>query len=276
MEIMEIIKEAMVFPSKGLSKLAIYIVIAFIVSILGLLGFVFLGIGLSESAIFAVIGIILIIVALLAALVMGGYQISIIKSGIDGDEDLPEFVWKENFLTGVNYLVVSIVYFIIPAIFVLVVGWITNVFGLSVEVFNKMMYASINASPNTTVAVGNVVPQSTLIGLGNAMIITGLVAAILFLIFAFIQTVAGARLANTGRLGDALNISETIEDIGKIGWGKVIAIVILIAVIIGVINAIISGLNYYVQGISIVSVVVTPYLSFFAARATGLLYSDIA
>ena len=87
---------------------------------------------------------------------------------------------------------------------------------------------------------------------------------------------AEARLANTDSLGEALNVPEAFKDIGRIGWGKVIAVLFLVFIIIAVINSVISGLNYYIPGISIVSIILTPYLVFFASRATGLLYSDIA
>lgn len=276
MEITEIIKEAFIFPSNDLAKLAVYIALGFVTAILTILGIVFFAIGLSDSIIFAFIGVILFIAALAVGFILSGYQLSIIKSGIDRDENVPSFQWKENLITGIKYLVVCIVYFIIPAIVVLIVGGITNLYGLSSEVFYKMMYASINAPANATVVAEKIVPQSTLVGLGNAMIITGIVAFVLFLIFMFIQTMGESRLANTGSLGDALNIPEAFKDIGRIGWGKVIAVVILIFLVTAVINIIISGLNSYISGIGIISIVVTPYLMFFAARATGLLYSDIA
>lgn len=276
MEITEIIKEAFIFPSNDLANLAVYIALGFVTAILAILGIVFFAIGLSDSIIFAFIGVILFIASLAVGFILSGYQLSIIKSGIDRDENVPSFQWKENLITGIKYLVVCIVYFIIPAIVVLIVGWITNLYGLSSEVFYKMMYASINAPANATVVAEKIVPQSTLVGLGNAMIITGIVAFVLFLIFMFIQTMGESRLANTGSLGDALNIPEAFKDIGRIGWGKVIAVVILIFLVTAVINIIISGLNSYISGIGIISIVVTPYLMFFAARATGLLYSDIA
>lgn len=276
MEIMDIIKESLIFPSNDLAKVAIFIALTFVTGILAVLGIVLFALGLVDSIVYAVIGVFIIIAALAVGFIMGGYQISIMKSGIDGDENVPEFMWKENLITGIKYLVVCIVYFIIPAIIVLIVGWVTNLFGLSSEVFTKMMYANINAQTNATVIASNVVPQSMLVSLGTAMIITGIVAAVVFLIFLFIQTMGESRLANTGSLGDALNVSEAFKDIGRIGWGKVIAVIILIFLIIAVINVIISGLNYYINGIGIVSIVVSPYLAFFAARATGLLYSDIA
>ena len=276
MEITDIIKEAFIFPSTDLAKLAIFIALSFVSILMSVLGLTFFVVGLLDNGAYAVIGVVLFIAGLILGFILSGYLISILKSGIDGDENVPEFKWKEDLITGIKYLIVNIVYFIIPAIIVLIVGWITNVYGLSASIFTKMMTASMNAPANTTVVITDVVPQSTFVSLGNAMLITGIVALVLFLIFLFIQTMGESRLANTGSLGDALNIAEAFKDIGRIGWGKVIAVVILIFLIIAVINAIISGLNYYVAGISIISIVISPYLTFFASRATGLLYSDIA
>lgn len=276
MEITDIIKEAFIFPSTDLAKLAIYIALSFVSVILSVLGLSLFVLGLLDNGAYAVIGVVLFIAGLILGFILSGYLISILKSGIDGDENVPEFKWKENLITGIKYLIVNIVYFIIPAIIVLIVGWITNVYGLSAEIFTKMMTASMNAPANATVDIANVVPQSTFVSLGNAMLITGIVAFVLFLIFLFIQTMGESRLANTGSLGDALNIVEAFKDIGRIGWGKVIAVVVLIFLIVAVINAVISGINSYINGFSIISIIVTPYLIFFSSRATGLLYSDIA
>lgn len=276
MEIIDIIKEAMVYPSNDLAKLAIYIALSFAIGILFILGLVLFALGVSENAVFAVIGVILFIGALVVSFILSGYLISIVKSGIDGDEDLPEFIWKENLITGVKYLVVNIVYFIIPAIIVLIIGAATNLFGLAAEVISKTVNASVQAQANSTVVASNVVPQATMTSFLTAFSITAIIAAVVFLIFLFIETMAEARLANTGNIGDALNVPEAFKDIGRIGWGKVIAVVFLIFIIIAVINSVISGLNYYISGISIISLIVTPYLTFFASRATGLLYSDIA
>ena len=121
MEIIDIIKESFVYPSNDLAKLAIYIALTFVSTILVFLGILLLGMGLTQSAIYAVIGIILFIGAIVVAFILSGYLISIVKSGINHDENLPEFQWKENLITGVKYLVVNIVYFIIPAIIVLIV-----------------------------------------------------------------------------------------------------------------------------------------------------------
>ena len=276
MEIMEIIKESMVFPSKDLAKLAIYIVFAIVAVILVACGIAFIALGLADSALWAIIGIILFVAGLAFGFIITGYQISIIKTGIEHTDSAPEFNWKGNLITGIKYLVVNFVYFIIPAIVVLIVAWATNLFGLAYDMFYKMMMASMAAPANATVVINDVVPQSQIIQLGNAMIVTGVVAFVLFVAFALIQTMGQSRLAKTDSLGDALNIPEAFKDIGRIGWGKVLAVVILVFIIIAVINVILNGLNSYINGLSILSIIITPYLTFFAARATGLLYSDIA
>ena len=273
---MEIIKESMVFPSKDLAKLAIYIVFAIVAVILVACGIAFIALGLADSALWAIIGIILFVAGLAFGFIITGYQISIIKTGIEHTDSAPEFNWKGNLITGIKYLVVNFVYFIIPAIVVLIVAWATNLFGLAYDMFYKMMMASMAAPANATVVINDVVPQSQIIQLGNAMIVTGVVAFVLFVAFALIQTMGQSRLAKTDSLGDALNIPEAFKDIGRIGWGKVLAVVILVFIIIAVINAILTGLNSYINGLSILSIIITPYLTFFAARATGLLYSDIA
>ncbi len=276
MEIMEIIKEAMVFPSKDIVKLAVYIALSVVSVLLGAFGIIYLAIGVASQSFWIIIGVIAFIAALILGFITTGYIVSIIRSGIEHEESAPQFMWKENLVTGIKFVVLNIVYFIIPAIVVLILGWVTNLFGMASIMFTRMMYASMAAPANATVTIADVVPQSMIISFGNSLIIVGIVAFILFVIFGFLETMGQCRLAKTDSLGYAVNIPEAFKDIGRIGFGKVIGLTVLIFVIILVINCIISGLNAYIAGFSILSIIVTPYLSFFAARASGLLYSDIA
>ena len=276
MEIMEIIKEAMVFPSKDIVKLAVYIALSVVSVLLGAFGIIYLAIGVATQSFWIIIGLIAFIAALILGFITTGYIVSIIRSGIEHEESAPQFMWKENLVTGIKFVVLNIVYFIIPAIVVLILGWVTNLFGMASIMFTRMMYASMAAPANATVTIADVVPQSMIISFGNSLIIVGIVAFILFVIFGFLEIMGQCRLAKTDSLGYAVNIPEAFRDIGRIGFGKVIGLTVLIFVIILVINCIISGLNAYIAGFSILSIIVTPYLSFFAARASGLLYSDIA
>ena len=103
-----------------------------------------------------------------------------------------------------------------------------------------------------------------------------IVALVVFVIFSFFHTMAQARLANTDSLFEALNVFEAAKDITRIGVTKVIILILLVIIIISVIEAILSAIFSYVPLLSILSIIITPYLIFFAQRAIGLLYSDIA
>ena len=275
MDIIEIIKDAFVFPSNDMKTLLIYVILSIVASIFAVMGSVvyILGFVTPECFMWGGIGVV---ISMLIVWVMSGYLVSVIKSGIDLDDEVPKFVWWDNFITGFNQFIVSIVYFIIPAFIVLVVGYVTNVYG------NLMIVAQAISSQAQSVYMGT---ANTVVFDAMAPVLANLVVSlaftltiglVLFIIFSFLQTMAEARLANTDSLGEALNVLEAAKDIRRIGVGKVIAVILLIIIIIGVIQMILSAIFNYVPILSILSLIITPYLIFFAQRAVGLLYSDIA
>ena len=278
MEILDIIKEAFIFPTQNLEKLAIYIVLTFIVSLLIAGGFVFTVLSFMDASYLAIIGVILFIVGFVLSFIVSGYQIGVLKTGIDLVDEAPSFDWKNDLITGIKLLIVSIVYLIIPAIIVFIIGLITNVPGNIANVAKEAALSPANATAmaNSTGVTLNAVSQSTMSALATSITITAFVAAVLFIIFAFIQAMGQARLANTGDLGDTLNIPEAAKDITRIGIGKVIAVFLLIFIVIAVITGILSYISGEIPQLSILSIIVTPYLAFFTQRASGLLYSDIA
>lgn len=275
MEIIDIIKEAFIFPSNNLEKLAIYIVLTFVMGML-LVGGIFSFVFSSQSGAFLILGLILCIVALVLALIVGGYQLSIMKSGMDQDEDAPAFDWKNNVINGIKLIVLSIVYFIIPAIIVAIVALLTNIPGNVMQIIQEY-FTSINATAAVNSTASAVAPVSSVswAALGTSLAITA-IAIILFIIFAFIQIMGQARLAKTGSLGNALNIIEAAKDIPRIGVGKVIAVVLLVVIVIVVVQGILGYVYGQIPQLVIISIIVTPYLKFFTQRAYGLLYSDIA
>ena len=276
MEITEIIKESFIFPANNLKALAIYIAITFVMGIL-VAGGIFSALGIQNSALYGILSFILFIIAVLVGFILSGYEIDIIKTGIDLEDLAPDFDWKADLIRGIKAIIVAIVYFIIPAIITLIVAFITNVPGNIVNVTQYINQTAVNA--NGTVVANSVlemVPKSVMSGLVGSISITLLVAAVLFIIFSFIQELANSRLANTDSLGEALNIPEAVKDISRIGVGKVLATLILVFIVSLVIGAILSAVYQQVPQLSILNIIVTPYLMFFTNRATGLLYSDIA
>ena len=275
MEIMEIIKDAFVFPSKNAKVLLIYIILTILASAFSVMGAIVYALGIIVPEYFMWGGIAGVI-ALLIGWVMSGYMISVIKSGIDLDDKVPEFVWWDNFTTGFNSFIVSIVYFLIPAFIVVVVGVATNVFGNIYIVAQEFYSQILNVYMGYSSAIAMEALSQAMVGLIVSLTITLTAAVVVFVIFSFIQTMAEARLANTGSLGEALNVLESAKDIRRIGIGKTIAVIILIFIVVGIINAILSFIFGYVPFLSILSLFISPYLALFTQRAVGLLYSDIA
>lgn len=275
MDMVEIIKDAFLFPSKDIKLLLIY-------ELLAVLAAGFLGIGTLVYVLGFVSpecflwGGLAVVISLVIGWVLSGYLISVIKSGIELEDNAPEFEWWDNFITGFSNFIVSIVYFIIPALIVLFVGIATNVYGNFIEVAMEF-YAqvlSVYLGTSTVIAYDAIAPA--MVNLMVSLSITIAVGIIVFVIFAFLQTMAEARLANTGSLSEALNVFEAAKDIARIGVAKVIVLILLVCVVIGVIQMVLSVIFNVLPILSILSIIITPYLVFFAHRAIGLLYSDIA
>ena len=275
MDVMELIKDAFVFPSKNIKNLLIYELLAIVAGIFSLGGTVTYFLGVLNPELFMWGGIACII-SMLIGWVLSGYLISVIKSGIDLDDKVPEFEWWENFTTGFDNFIVTIVYFVIPAFIVVVVGYLTNIFGNVMLVAQELfLQANTAYMGNTTFLVTDTLSQA-MVNLAISLATTLTVAVVVFVIFSFFQLMAESRLANTGSLMEALNIFEAAKDIGRIGIGKVIIVVLLVLIIVAVIEFVLSAVFSILPILSILSIIITPYLLFFVERAVGLLYSDIA
>lgn len=275
MEIMEIIKDSFVFPSKNLGTFSIYVVLSVLVAAFTFGGIFSYFLGFIGSE-YILIGGLTLLLAMLIGWVMFGYLISIIKSGIELDDEVPEFKWWDNYITGLLNFIVGIVYFIIPAFIVGVVGYLININDKLMAVAQEIssLYPNIFLTSSPDIAFEAL--SQAIIELIVPLAILIIVALIVFVIFLFLQSMAEARLANTGSLSEALNIFEAAKDIKRIGVRKVIIVILLVFVIIGVIGMVTSVIFNYVPTLSILSIIISPYLVFFAKRATGLLYSDIA
>ena len=278
MEILDIIKNAFIFPSQNLEKLAIYIVLMFVVGLLIGGGAILAVLSIDNQFVLAIVGVILFILGIILSFIISGYQLGILKSGIDQVDEAPSFDWKNDLINGIKVLVVNIVYFIVPAIIVAIIGLITNIPGNIAKVAEEAALSPANATAmaNSTGIATQAISDATMSGLITSLAITGIIAVVVFIIFAFLATMGESRLANTGSLGEALNIPEAFRDLTRIGIGKVIAVILLTVIVVAVIEAIFGYVYGRIPQLSILSIVVTPYLAFFTQRATGLLYSDIA
>lgn len=236
MEMKEIIMEALHFPINNIQSLALYIVLGIILAIIaiitGVTGAASVAATSGSGVAISLIGILLCLVIYFA---INGYELDIVKSGIERSSDAPSIDFVRQFLNGVKLFVVQLIYFIIPIILVLIFSLI----------FSRW--------------------------------ITILIACILFILFAFVETMGECRLAKTDDLNYALQISEAYDDIKRIGVTKVVCTIVLVGIIFAVIYFIVDGIFGFINQdlASIVTSIVSVYLLFFENRATGLLYSDL-
>lgn len=277
MKTTEIIKDAFLFPSKNTGRFAIYLLLSVLMVGFALGGVFTYAFGFIDAENYLAGGIYLII-AMLIGLIITGYHIQVIKSGIEHDDNVPVFELYENFMTGFDNFIVSIIYFIIPTLIVMLVGLDTNLFGNAIAVVKEFVLQIFNVY-----IMGNPIDTAinaislALINLLNSLAITITVALILFVIFSILQLMAEARLANTGSIREALNIFEAAKDITRIGLGKAILLLLAVVLIIAVIEIILlMALSYFPFLLSIIYIIMTPYLVLVTQRALGLLYSDIA
>lgn len=236
MDISEILNDALVYPINNIKAFIIYLVLGIIggIAIAGTIAAVSAG-ALAKNA-FAVIGsgILGIIITLFIVFLIGGYELDIIKYGIERNSGAPGIDFIRQFVNGIKWFIVSIVYYIIPVI----IGSILAI------IFQHWL--------------------------------SGIITFIITIIFAFAAVMGQCRLAKTEDLVDALAIGEAIGDISRVGIVNLLILVVaifLIALVLIFIALLINQWNTVVGGILVG--IVGIYISFFSARALGLLYSNV-
>lgn len=253
MGISDLFNDALKYPLKDykfLLVLGVILILADLSSIYMTWG------GHYNSILSAVFGII----SLIAGFLIVGYEMSIVKETINGSDDVPDFSWKSDFIMGIKYVVLNIIYFIIPLIIVLVVAWATGLFDSIINIMSS-------TDTNLTAGVVESFTTSTILSL--------IVAIILGILFEFFFLVGQCRLAVTGSLAEGLKINKVVEDISEIGWGTFIAwfiIFIIILLIISFVAAIVSAIPYV--GVIIATLLIGSYIVMFGGRALGLIYES--
>lgn len=277
MNITEIIKDAFLFPSKNMERFAVYLVLSVLMTVFILGGTLVYPWGFFNVDNYAIGGIYLVI-ALVIGFFISGYHLKVIKSGIELDDEVPVFELGENFLGGFEITIISVFYFIIQAFIIAVAVLATNVFGnaiatvqeIRLQIFN--VFFMVNSADIAVDAISNAVFNFII-----SLAITIAVALIVFLIFSILQSASQARLANTDSLKDALDIFEAAKDIKRIGIVKVLLLVLLVLVIIAVMGIIfISLFSYFPLLLSVIYIILVPYIALAIQRLIGLAYSDIA
>ncbi len=271
MNLREILTDAIKYPISDTRKFLIFCVLIILMS----LSTVLPSYGLKDGT----LAIILSLVTFIVLFVVLGYSMEIIKGGIEGDETLPDFDYVKQFVIGIKAMILEIIYFIIPAVFVIIVASATGLFSS----FTNIVYVAIDTMANNTATntatnmttIMAAVPKSTMTTFTNAFSVTLTVAIILFIIFSLMSFTGLVRFAKFGSGTEGLRFMEILKDMKNIGFIKIIITLIVIYIIALAMVFVIAliGLIPYI-GVFIGIFVGVPFVLLFLYRAVGLLYAD--
>ena len=237
MEIMEIITEAINYPLNHMKELGIYIAIMFVISLIMLLtlGVAVIGASMDSVAAVGISGIIGIILILLIALLVEGYGLDIIKLSIERSDDAPSIDIPRQIINGCKYIIMAIVYLIIPIIIMAILGAINDTLGL----------------------------------------IVGVILFIIFGLALFMGACRLAETESLGYALNVKEAINDIMSVGIVKLLVILIIIIAIGSVLSLIAGLFSGHGTIGDIISvIISALVSAYMFFFQNRAIGLLYSD--
>ncbi|WP_455645591.1 DUF4013 domain-containing protein [Methanosphaera sp.] len=260
MDIQDIIKEALSFPSKTYVG---WIVITALLIINAIMTQV-----IATGSMLAVIAYIISAIVCLFVL---GLNISIMRNSIHGNGPNFNLNLGQNIGDGIKSIIISIVYAIIPAIILYVVAWIS---GLPTAISNLVIESSSIVNDSVVYTGLNTASQATVASAFTSISITVLFALILIIIFELLESVARATLADTGSISAALNIMAVVAKIRSIGVFKYIGFAVvmsIITIILGIVVTIIGAIPYIG---SYIATIVTAYIVMIDAYAYGLIYTD--
>ena len=237
MEIMEIIMDAINYPLNHMKELGIYIAIMFVISLIMLLtlGVAVIGASMDSAAAVGISGIIGIILILLIALLVEGYGLDIIKLSIERSDDAPSIDIPRQIINGCKYIIMAVVYLIIPIIIMAILGAINDTLGL----------------------------------------IVGVILFIIFGLALFMGACRLAETESLGYALNVKEAINDIMSVGIVKLLVILIIIIAIGSVLSLIAGLFSGHGTIGDIISvIISALVSAYMFFFQNRAIGVLYSD--
>jgi hypothetical protein len=185
-----------------------------------------------------------------------GYAARVLKEspGTDAPPKLEDY--GKLFVEGAKIFFASLIYMIIPLI-VIVAGVGSFVAGMVVGAGSDFMARGFTPGP-----------MGLLSGTGLVLVLIGALVAFVMLIL----LAAGiAHMIKTDKFSKAFAFGEILGIIRRIGWGKYLAWVILLAIIAAIVGAITGGIPYVGW---LVSVIIGPGLIVFFFRSLGLLYGE--
>jgi hypothetical protein len=189
-------------------------------------------------------------------LIVTGYASRVLRESPGADSPPKLENYGDMFIDGLKIVVVSIIYMLIPLI--LIAAGVGSFFVAMVT----------EGGPNFMPGAFKPAYMGLLSGTGIALALIGVLVAFVMLIL----LAAGiAHMIKTGKFGKAFAFSEILNLIGKIGWGKYIAWLILVVILAAIVGAIAGAIP--VVG-WLLGAIIGPAVTVFYFRSLGLLYSE--
>ncbi len=269
MDVGEIFGNALRFPFSDYRKLLIVGVIYLFVNLSKILT----SFGFMNDSFLMILDVISVLIVLLVV----GYGVSVLRSSISLDDEIPDFDWASNFVDGIKFAVIQVVYTCIPAIITFIIA-IALGYGPISKILTPGNIDKFSALSSTASSrdILNIVPQEVWSFLFTAIIITFVVGLILFIIFYFFNIIATCRFAKYNSLGEAFSFVKIFDDMKEIGIINLIIFLILMIIV----YAIISLILLFITRIPFVGAIIAYSIGYsfsllFRFRAMGLLYSDL-
>jgi len=202
--------------------------------------------------------IILIVLDLIPLVnwIVVGYAARVLKEspGTDAPPKLEEY--GNLFVDGAKIFFASLIYMLIPLLLI----------GAGVGSF----VAAMLAAGGPDFVVRGLTPGAMFLfsGTGLVLVLVGVVVAFFMLI---ILAAGVAHMIKTGKFGKAFAFGEIFGVLGKIGWGRYLAWVILVAIIAVIVGALVGAIPYVGW---LISAIIGPALIVFFFRSLGILYSE--
>jgi len=191
---------------------------------------------------------ILLLVSSIGFPLILGYLLEVLR----GKKPAPELAnWGTLFIDGLKLFVIGLIY-AIPTVIVAVVF------------IGAPLFSSFQAGMMGTHM--GILANWKVLAFGVAL--TCLVTFIVGLV-----EVGGVILfARTGRMGEAFNFGGIFARVGKIGWGRYILSLIVLAIVVVIIRAILTWIPVIGW---LLAFIATPPLAIFAARFVNLLFGEV-
>ena len=200
MGIGDIIGDAIAYPFSNIKALVLYAILAIIAGLIGGATLISSAASFSSQGMagfaFSGLTIVGIIVFILVLFLIEGYGLDIIKYGIERRADSPGIDIGRQISNALKLIVVSIVYYVVPAIIILILGlflrdWILAIISIILIIvfalanFMAKCRLAKTDSLGDALAIGEAIGDISKVGLGK-IIGTVLVIVIILVVVAFI------------------------------------------------------------------------------------------